>query len=967
VLVGSVAYLVSYTIEHLSKWMRDPVRDLVQSGSIAHGYLLHSVWAIGLSLVAALLTLWAPQAAGSGIPHVKSFLNGCRLDGIFSFRTLIAKVIGISLCVTSGMPAGREGPMVHTGAIIASVVSELSALWTRKFDFDFTNDYDHRNFVSMGAAAGVAAAFNAPIGGTLFALEEVSSFWNPRLTMLTFCIVTVAALTSSFWVSGLHGRFEKHGLVTFAESAADAGGSATLEQTIQDALQSHDPQAQLVNIIRQGGGGSGSSSGGALLCVSDSSFAVWELLPFMCMGVVAGLMGAVFNESSERVNRARKKFYKVRKLTARFKVGEAVLSVWLCLSIYFWLPFLFGCSSTEDFVSELHTHAHGVQPVAWQCTGEDEYNELATMLLSPPEGAIIQLFSRNSAGYFSPASALAFTTLYFVTTAVIFGLAVPSGLFVPAILIGGGMGRFLGEALHQLDVDSTIDPGVYALMGAAGVLGGVTRMTMSLSMIVAEVSGDLNLLLPAMLVVVTARLVAERFNESIYLIQIKLGAVPLLDPDDVDSYHLLNVKAVMATKVYTLQVSETLTNIVTALDLTEHNGFPLVDEVGRERGSVRDRRLSKDQWQSISSISDISSISGKGRPSRRNSTEATGGSSSVPMMRPVSSSRGSNPAGDERSRSPEGQRNSEGPRQSFAGIITREQLENALATAGISTPEKRNEARTSEALGMRLVDLRPHCDSMPFIVNELLPLRRAFRLFQTMGLRHLCVVDHTSCLVGILTRKDFLNVNALGHSGMRTAIRRRRASLMRFLEEENRPAEPPAPEKEPEDKPSDEDGPKREGPLNKLLRGRRHSSANCIQPAAGAGTLGSMRRSWSWGTRRDRRPSWVEAPVGDHGERRSSSSRRRPKTRLRVNPASSSTLIKDATAPTAADEGLSVDRRLSKAQGREKSTEELSGTSPGVLRKMSSPTPRNRSRTTSPKRGAAPTAALTGGSEKGMP
>ena len=66
VLVGSVAYLVSFTIKHLSKWMRDPVQDLVQNGSIAQAYLLHSVWAVGLSLVAALLTLWAPQARARG-------------------------------------------------------------------------------------------------------------------------------------------------------------------------------------------------------------------------------------------------------------------------------------------------------------------------------------------------------------------------------------------------------------------------------------------------------------------------------------------------------------------------------------------------------------------------------------------------------------------------------------------------------------------------------------------------------------------------------------------------------------------------------------------------------------------------------------------------------------------------------------------------------------------------------------
>ena len=72
---------------------------------------------------------------------------------------------------------------------------------------DFHNDFVRRNFVSMGAAAGVAAAFHAPMGGILFSLEEVSTFWNPSLTVYTFFMVTATAYTVALWSGGLHGTF----------------------------------------------------------------------------------------------------------------------------------------------------------------------------------------------------------------------------------------------------------------------------------------------------------------------------------------------------------------------------------------------------------------------------------------------------------------------------------------------------------------------------------------------------------------------------------------------------------------------------------------------------------------------------------------------------------------------------------------------------------------------------------------
>ena len=99
-----------------------------------------------------------------------------------------------------------------------------------------------------------------------------------------------------------------------------------------------------------------------------------------------------------------------------------------------------------------------------------------------------------------------------------YGVAVPSGLFVPSLLAGASFGRLFGHLLHKLDGDSGTfaDSGTYALVGAASVLGGMARMTISLTVILLEATGDMQYLLPLMLSLLTARWTGNCFNMGLY-------------------------------------------------------------------------------------------------------------------------------------------------------------------------------------------------------------------------------------------------------------------------------------------------------------------------------------------------------------------------------------------------------------------------------------------------------------------
>lgn len=89
-------------------------------------------------------------------------------------------MVGSICAVSSSLKVGKAGPMVHTGACVAAILGQggskkfgLTWKWLRFFK----NDRDRRDLVTCGSAAGIAAAFRAPVGGVLFAFEEMASWY----------------------------------------------------------------------------------------------------------------------------------------------------------------------------------------------------------------------------------------------------------------------------------------------------------------------------------------------------------------------------------------------------------------------------------------------------------------------------------------------------------------------------------------------------------------------------------------------------------------------------------------------------------------------------------------------------------------------------------------------------------------------------------------------------------------------
>jgi CIC family chloride channel protein len=123
------------------------------------------------ALAAWLARRYAPHAAGSGIPHVEAVMHGEAAPA--PFLLLPVKFFGGLLAIGSGLALGREGPSVQMGASLAHQVGRLFGLGAA----------DCRVLLAAGAGAGLSTAFNAPIAGAVFVLEELAQRFERRMAI----------------------------------------------------------------------------------------------------------------------------------------------------------------------------------------------------------------------------------------------------------------------------------------------------------------------------------------------------------------------------------------------------------------------------------------------------------------------------------------------------------------------------------------------------------------------------------------------------------------------------------------------------------------------------------------------------------------------------------------------------------------------------------------------------------------
>lgn len=248
--------------------------------------------------------------------------------------------------------------------------------------------------------------------------------------------------------------------------------------------------------------------------------------------------------------------------------------------------------------------SHRQEYVSFYCP-KGEHNSMATFWFTTPEETMKTFFHyEETIGY---DLVLTFFGVYIVTLCFTSGSSIPSGIFIPGLLAGAALGRGLGELMHVLAPKGAIaDAGSYSLIGAAAMIGGVQRITISVvsigpcfplcfspyshscnflinlysyfqAVILLEATGNYLFALPLMVAVLSARFVGNIFNHGIYEMQISLRKWPVLeDKPEKTVSHTLRVSDVMAPAPFIFLEIESVGRLHSVLTSCSHNGFPVI-------------------------------------------------------------------------------------------------------------------------------------------------------------------------------------------------------------------------------------------------------------------------------------------------------------------------------------------------------------------------------------------------------
>uniref|UniRef100_A0A9J7WWK6 Chloride channel, voltage-sensitive 2a n=2 Tax=Cyprinus carpio carpio TaxID=630221 RepID=A0A9J7WWK6_CYPCA len=467
-LMALVSWAMDYTIafcQQAQKWMYGGLHSNMLLQYVA--WVTYPVVLITFS--AGFTQILAPQAVGSGIPEMKTILRGVVLKEYLTFKTFVAKVIGLTCALGSGMPLGKEGPFVHVASLCAALLSKFMAL----FGGIYMNELRNTEMLSAACAVGVGCCFAAPIGGVLFSIEVTSTFFAVRNYWRGFFAATFSAFI--FRVLAVWNKDEE-----------------TITALFKTRFR------------------------------LDFPFDLQELPAFAVLGITSGFGGALYVYLNRIIVESMRKQKTINKFLLKKRLVYPAVVTLLISTLTFPPGFgqfmagqltqheslvaLFDNQTwykqgvAEEFVYSSHV------PQAWK---HPQVSVFITLLLF-----IVMKFWMSAVATTMPVPCGAFMPVFLIGAA--FGR-----------LVGESMAAVFPDGIHTDSTVYPIVPGGYAVVGAAALSGAVTH-TVSTAVIVFELTGQISHILPVMIAVILANAVAQSLQPSLYDSIIRIQKLPYL-------------------------------------------------------------------------------------------------------------------------------------------------------------------------------------------------------------------------------------------------------------------------------------------------------------------------------------------------------------------------------------------------------------------------------------------------------
>ena len=345
--------------------------------------------AIGATIAVAMTRRYAPEASGSGIPHIEAVLM--RFRQLDWKRVLPVKFFGGIIGIGAGLALGREGPTVQMGGAIGDAISRLLKVTER----------ERLILISAGGGAGLAAAFNAPLSGLVFVLEEIRRDFQPIVFGAAFIAAVIADIVTRI----------------------------------------------------------GSSQFPVFSVPSYPVPPLTSLPIFALLGIIAGLLGVLFNKSLLASVNLYARLPKNYVLPAAAITGGAIgLVGWFAPSL----------------------------------TGSG--NSLAESAL---KGDLILSIIP------------VFFVLRFLMTTTSYGSGAPGGIFAPLLVLGAMIGLAVGRIANSLDPTIVPIPAIFAVVGMAAYFTAIVRAPLTGIMLIVEMTGNYSQMLPLLVSCFCAYAVAE--------------------------------------------------------------------------------------------------------------------------------------------------------------------------------------------------------------------------------------------------------------------------------------------------------------------------------------------------------------------------------------------------------------------------------------------------------------------------